>query len=150
MNALLPILAALALRNPFWPIGYDGTREPISAEPTVAIRAASTNDVETAAAAAAAVEQADDDPETANTRQWAAARAQLRIGGITLVAAPDGSRRQAVTINGRVYGNNDLISVNHDSRRFTWRVEEITEGKTLKLVRVRVRDLDGEAKGIQL
>ena len=148
MNALLVLFATIALRNPFWPIGYDGDRQAISAEPTVAVRAASTNEVETTAAdAAAALEPEDADPVAATARHWAAARASLKIGGITQVTEKDGGRRQSITINGRIYGNNDLISVNHDSRRFTWRIRELTEGKTLKLVRVRVRDLDDDSKG---
>ena len=37
MNLLLPIalLATIPLRNPFWPIGYTGDREPIVDEPRV-------------------------------------------------------------------------------------------------------------------
>ena len=54
MSTLFVLSAAIALRNPFWPIGYDGEREVISAEPRVAVKVASTNEVETTAADAAA------------------------------------------------------------------------------------------------
>ena len=36
MNASFILIAALLLRNPFWPIGYEGEREEISAEARVA------------------------------------------------------------------------------------------------------------------
>ena len=146
MSTFFVLSAAIALRNPFWPIGYDGEREVISAEPRVAVKVASTNEVETTAAdAAAALEPEESDPVATIARHWAAARSSLRIGGITQITQEDGSRRQSITINGRIYGNDDVISVNHDSRRFTWRIKELTEGKTLKLVRVRVRDLDDDS-----
>ena len=40
MSASFLIVAALLLRNPFWPIGYEGEREEISAEMRVAPKAA--------------------------------------------------------------------------------------------------------------
>ena len=44
-------------------------------------------------------------------------------------------------------GNGDLISVNHEGHRFTWRVQGLTEGATLRLIRVRARDVDDDIKG---
>ena len=42
----------------------------------------------------------------------------------------------------------DLISINHEGHRFTWRVQGLTEGATLRLTRLRVKDVeDEESKG---
>ena len=52
-----------------------------------------------------------------------------------------------MVINGKVYADGDLISITHDSRRFTWRVEGLSDKSKLKLVRIRAKYLEkpGEA-----
>ena len=76
MNLLLPIalLATIPLRNPFWPVGYTGEREPIVDEPRVKIAApaeeTTEEDTKTSvtaeaiAAAEAEAEAADAEAET--------------------------------------------------------------------------------------
>ena len=54
MNALALTLAAIAVRNPFWTIGYEGVREEISAEPKVEVTTTVTDGEDTATAATAA------------------------------------------------------------------------------------------------
>lgn len=131
----LALVAAIAVRNPFWPIGYDGVREAISAAPTVDVRsAAATADDETATAATAARSS-----QTVSDRHWIDARKTLKIGGVAVVTDATGKKSQCVMINGLAYGDGDLVSVNHGNRRFTWRVRGLTEGATLKLVRVRAK-----------
>lgn len=139
MTTLAILAAAMAVRNPFWPIGYEGTREVISAEPTVEVKAAPAADDDTATAAMAARSSAAVLP-----RHWMEARKSLKIGGTVVVTDPDGASRQCVMINGLAYDNGDLISTNHNGRRFTWRVEGLTEGATVRLKRVRARLLEGE------
>ena len=148
MSALLPLVVAatIPLRNPFWPVGYVGEREPITDKPKIEIKATSEAATEedtktsvTAEAIAAANEAADDQQYT--SRLWIAARKELKIGGTMRTKDENGSH-QSVTINGRIYGDGDLISFNHEGRRFTWRVKNLTEGGTLKLVRVRVREIE--------
>ena len=146
MNALILSLAAIAVRNPFWTIGYEGVREEITAEPKVEVAVtpnAEGEDVATAATAAALAKSS----QVISGPHWAEARKTLRITGTTTVTARNGTKRHGVIINGFTYGDGDLISVNHDGRRFTWRVRGLTEGATLKLVRVRARDLEEESKG---
>lgn len=134
MNMIL-LAAAIAVRNPFWPIGYDGVREAISAEPTVEVQSAATAaDDETATAATAARSS-----QTVSDRHWIDARKTLKVGGVVVVTDGDGKKHQCVMINGLAYGDGDFISVNHGNRRFTWRVRGLTEGATLKLVRVRAK-----------
>lgn len=150
MSALIPLLVAatIPLRNPFWPVGYVGEREPITEKPKIEIKSTSETSTEedtktsvTAEAIAAANEAADDGQYTA--RLWIAARKELKIGGTMRTTDENGSH-QSVTINGRIYGDGDLISFNHEGRRFTWRVKNLTEGGTLKLIRVRVREIEDD------
>ena len=146
---LLLAAATIPIRNPFWPVGYRGKPEPISDEPRICVTAeasaASEDDAKTSVNAetiAAAAAEQDVDEEQAMNRRWIAARKSLKIGG-TMKASGD-TRHQSIAINGRIYGDGDLISVNHDGWRFTWRVKKLTENKTLQLVRVRARDLELE------
>ncbi len=144
------LLAAVAVRNPFWPIGYEGVKEEISAEPKVEVRssdASETDDTATAGAVAQAAAQAELAAQVVSSKSWAEARKTLRITGTTTVTDIKGRKRQSVIINGLTYGNGDLISVNHEGHRFTWRVQGLTEGATLRLIRVRARDVDDDIKG---
>ena len=137
MNCLL-ILAAIAVRNPFWPIGFDGEREIISAEPKVDVSVATTpTDEDTATAGAVARSS-----QTISERHWSEARKTLKTSGITVVTGQDGTRRQCIMLNGLAYGDGDLVSVNHNGRRFTWRIKGLTEKDTVKLVRVRAKTIE--------
>ena len=144
MNSLI-LIAAIAVRNPFWPIGFEGEREVISAEPSVDVSvAAAQTDDDTATAGAAARSS-----QTISDRHWSDARKTLKTSGIAVVTGQDGTRRQCIMINGLAYGDGDLVSVNHNGRRFTWRVKGLTDKDTIKLVRVRARTIeDTRAKSI--
>ena len=137
MNCLL-ILAAIAVRNPFWPIGFDGEREIISAEPKIDVSVATApTDEDTATAGAVARSS-----QTISERHWSEARKTLKTSGITVVTGQDGTRRQCIMLNGLAYGDGDLVSVNHNGRRFTWRIKGLTEKDTVKLVRVRAKTIE--------
>lgn len=137
MSPLL-IIAAIAVRNPFWPIGFAGELEVISADPIVDVKAtASSSEDETATAGAAARSS-----QTVSDRHWSEARKTIKTGGITVVTGQDGKRRQCIMLNGLAYGDGDLISINHNGHRFTWRVKGLTNRDTIKLVRVRVKTID--------
>ena len=144
MNYLL-ILAAIAVRNPFWPIGFEGEREIISAEPKVDVSVTTTpTDEDTATAGAVARSS-----QTISDRHWSEARKTLKTSGITVVTGQDGTRRQCIMLNGLAYGDGDLVSVNHNGRRFTWRVKGLTEKDTVKLVRIRAKTIeDSKSKDI--
>jgi len=152
MSVILPLLlaATIPLRNPFWPVGHVGEREAITDKPRIQVKATAENTTEddtktsvTAEAIAAAAEEALDDTQYTD-RLWIAARKELRIGGTMRTNDEKGSH-QSVTINDRIYADGDLISFNHNGRRFTWRVKSLTEGGTLKLIRVRVREIEDPA-----
>ncbi|MBQ6331043.1 MAG: hypothetical protein IJI35_18650, partial [Kiritimatiellae bacterium] len=119
MNASLILIAALLLRNPFWPIGYEGEREEISAEARVTEKAPPPpepkEEVQTAKSQQETIQR---EMARATSRNWIAARKTLRIGGTALAKQPDGSTKSSVFINGRDYVDNDLVSVNHNGHRF--------------------------------
>jgi len=153
MSAAISILliATIPLRNPFWPIGHVGDREAIVDDPHVKIAASeqpTEEDTKTSvtaeAIAAAAAAEAEDGQSL--DRLWIKARKALKIGNIMKT---DGrNSRQAVSINGKIYADGDLISFNHSGYRFTWRVKQLTEQNTLKLQRLRMRELEEtEEKG---
>ena len=169
-----PAAPAGGLRNPFWPDGYEGRRETITAE--VRVQPKSREDAERELAAkkaaeeqarlsaeekarqeaeekarqaAAAAKKAAEEAEKAKIitgEHWAKARAALRIGGRVQARTEDGAEhRLCVLINGNAYADGDLISFNHGINRFTWRVTGLGEGGKLKLVRIKARNLDGKA-----
>lgn len=144
MNALILTLAAIAVRNPFWVIGYEGVREEITAEPKVDVTITSSEGEDTATAATAAALARTS--QIVSAHHWAEARKTLRITGTTTVTAKNGAKRHGVIINGYTYGDGDLISINHEGRRFTWRIQGLTKGATLKLVRVRAKDIEEESE----
>ena len=155
--------AEAGVRNPFWPIGYEGTRETISPEvrerpkPAIvdpaklpppitaaerAARDAAKAAAEKAAKEAAARAEAERKKREISSVHWAAARATLKFGGRVKLREDDSIQNTSVVINGKVYSDGDLISITHDSRRFTWRVEGLSDNNKLKLVRVRAKYLE--------
>ena len=142
MSASFLLVAALLLRNPFWPIGYEGEREEISAEMRITVKAEPEPKGNTQTAKAQQKSRQEVKEKKATIQNWVAARKTLRIGGTVFAKEPDGSTRSSVYINGRDYVDNDLVSVNFDGYRFTWRVTGLTENGTLKLERVRAKPLE--------
>lgn len=167
------------VRNPFWPMGYEGVRETISpnvrqkpkkaepkkAPPAMTVAERKKQEAEKAAAEKAAKEAAEKaarekaEKEAAARAEaerkkreitgahWDAARAALKFGGRVKLREDDASENSSVVINGKVYADGDLLSITHDSRRFTWRVEGLSDKSKLKLVRIRAKYLEkpGEA-----
>ena len=166
------------VRNPFWPIGYEGVRETISpnvrpkpkpAPAKAEVKAPPPRPVVSAAEKAAAEKAAKEAAEKAAKEKaekeaaaraeaerkkreitgahWDAARAALKFGGRVKLREGDEHANSSVVINGKVYADGDLISITHDSRRFTWRVEGLSEKSKLRLVRIRAKYIEkpGEA-----
>jgi len=168
----------VGVRNPFWPMGYEGVREPISPHarpkpepsadkagetpPRPALTAAEkrAREAEQVAAEKAAKEAAEKAAKEKAEREaaeraeaerrkreitgahWDAARAALKIGGRLKLRDDDAGRNSSVVINGKVYVDGDLISITHGSRRFTWRVEGLSDKGKLRLVRLRAKYLE--------
>ena len=166
------------VRNPFWPIGYEGVRETISpnvrpkpkpAPAKAEVKAPPPRPVVSAAEKAAAEKAAKEAAEKAAKEKaekeaaaraeaerkkreitgahWDAARAALKFGGRVKLREGDEHANSSVVINGKVYADGDLISITHDSRRFTWRVEGLSDKSKLRLVRIRAKYIEkpGEA-----
>ena len=147
-------LSGTAVRNPFWPIGYEGTREAITSEVRVVPkkpeqiqkeRESVSAKVRAAAAEAAAKARAEaaEREKIVTEEQWTAAYKSLRIGGRVRAKMDDGHETSSVIINGKTYGDGDLISVTQGRNRFTWRLRGLTDGKTVRLDRVAARHLEG-------
>ena len=147
-------LSGTAVRNPFWPIGYEGTRESITSEVRVVPkkpeqiqkeRESVSAKVRAAAAEAAAKARAEaaEREKIVTEEQWTAAYKSLRIGGRVRAKMDDGHETSSVIINGKTYGDGDLISVTQGKNRFTWRLRRLTDGKTVRLDRVAARHLEG-------
>ena len=145
-------------RNPFWPLGYEGTREKITAEMRVipkppeqvkAEREAELLEKKTreqmAQEAEAARVEAERRARVVTPEHWQAAYKTLRIGGRVKAGADDGRTASSVMINGKVYGDGDLVSITHGANRFTWRVTGLTDGKSVRLERVHARHLGAKA-----
>ena len=165
------------VRNPFWPMGYEGVRETISPNvrpkpkpnpakakpktpPPLTAAERKKLEAEKAAAEKAAKEAAEKaarekaEKEAAARAEaerkkreitgahWDAARAALKIGGRVKLRDEDVIQNTSVVINGKVYADGDLVSFTHNSRRFTWRVEGLTDRNTLKLVRIRAKYIE--------
>lgn len=156
-------VAGRPVRNPFWPIGYEGRRETISAEvrdvpkkkdaSTAENKVVKKEDPVAAAAEAAAAEARRLAAEAARKaaearariiteKHWTDARRALRIGGRLKVEETDGSQTSCAMINGNAYVDGDLVSFNHGPNRFTWRVTGLSDTNTLMLARVKARRLD--------
>ena len=167
------------VRNPFWPMGYEGVREtispnvrkkpkkpdPVKSPPVLTDAERRKREAEKVAAEKAAKEAAEKaakekaEKEAAARAEaerkkreitgahWDAARAALKFGGRVKLHEDDARENSSVVINGKVYADGDLISITHDSRRFTWRVEGLSDKSKLKLVRIRAKYLEkpGEA-----
>jgi len=162
--AALPLVAEDLPRNPFWPLGYEGVRRPISALPrfpTVqkplpgtpeakkeAERAAKAETVKkekaksAAKAKAEAERKAKEAAEKAENDLWDAAGKSMRFGGTMNLVSANGAPCRVFTINGRPYSAGDLISVNSGSFRFTWKLKELAGDGKLRLERVKRRPLD--------
>ena len=71
----------------------------------------------------------------------------LVFGGRVKLREDDVLQNTSIVINGKVYADGDLVSFTHNSRRYTWRVEGLTDRNTLKLVRIRAKYIEktGEA-----
>lgn len=150
MNLVLSalLLATIPLRNPFWPVGYTGEREAIVDEPRVRVAVpadeASDEDTKTSVTAETIAAAEESDADQGLDRLWIKARKALKIGGTIKLGGDDG--RQSVMINGKIYADGDLLSFNHNGYRFTWRIKQLTDNKTLKLLRVKARELETETE----
>jgi len=161
--------SATAVRNPFWPIDYQGASTPISAEirakpkppapparvekdlPVVTGKTAAAEAAKAKAAAEAAARAAR--AEALRNRvitrdDWLKARRAVKVSNPAAFVAEDGTRRTTVNINGNIYADNDLMSVTHDGIRFTWRIQGLEGSDSLKLVRVKARLLEEHEMGV--
>lgn len=147
---LVAAMAATApVRDPFWPVGFEGERHPISAEPRFAPETAPKKEAADPAVPVKtnAVVAVDAGEEWARLKlemdgRWAAAVKRLKFGGVvTMQEGPS-----AVLINDRARTEGDYVRFDHNGYRFIWRVARSATEQKLRLDRVKVVSLD-EIKG---
>ncbi len=73
---------------------------------------------------------------------WVAARNSLSFGSRMTFRDEDGRQRTSVVINGEDYTDGDLVEIVHDSRRFTWRYEGLTNQNKLSLKPIKAEYLE--------
>lgn len=153
---LAAAMAATApVRDPFWPVGYEGARYPISAEPRFASETSLKTETEEPVVPVktnivVAVDAGEEWARRAEAarlklemdKRWAAAVKQLKFGGV--VEMREGP--SAVLINGRARAEGDYVRFDHDGHRFIWRVARSATEQKLRLDRVKAVRLD-EIKG---
>jgi len=136
-------------RNPFWPQGYEGVYYPITCEPRVkpkpkpkavprAVKVEAERKTEqTLQKQADAAAQAREAARRAEeNRLWQTARDSLSFGG-TMGYYVNGRQETAITINGRTYVPDDLVSSNCNGLRFTWRIKSVSSDGKISLQRVK-------------
>ncbi len=99
----LLIMESSELRDPFWPVGY------VPPAPTQA--ASSTSVVELATEVVV-----DEEP------RWDEALRSVSVRGIMSV----GGGKYMAVVNNEVVGEGDSVSVSHNNRRYSWRINSIT------------------------
>lgn len=160
--------APAGVRNPFWPMGYEGEREVISpnarpkpkpkqdpdkarsqrpalssaerarlaAEKAAAEKAAAEKAAkeaaEKAAREAAARAEAERKKREITDDHWVAARKSLTFGS-RMTFRDEGRERMSIVINGMDYTDGDLVTIIHNSRRFTWRFVGLSELNKVRL-----------------
>lgn len=138
MNVLLLLAAVFStetVRDPFWPVGFEGERHVISAEPRlppaepVAPAEEEKMKVEEPPSAPVALELDD--------ARWNAALRTLRFGGLVRLG-----KESAVMVNGKVRSVGEYVRADHNGRRFIWRVAEGGADRKLRLTRVKSVDLE--------
>lgn len=138
-----PTLYTQPVRNPFWPIGYEGEKTIISPNAVVA----RPEPVVVDPILAAASPENQNDANITTSHHWIQARKTLKIGGSVIAKEKNGKTRTCIVINSYPYADGDLISINHEERRFTWRVSGLSDDGVLRLERVRVRILEEDNLG---
>ncbi len=150
--AVAILAAAVSVPNPFWPIGHQGQKEPISADVVVQSRL-QPDPTAVAAAAVASKPEAKHTvtreivqpikPKTVTDTMWRDAQAAAEATYFSKATATneDGSKTDVLGMNGNIYRAGEEVSFNYKGRRYTWCFTGLDEKKDAKLVRIEVKDL---------
>ncbi len=129
------VFETIEVRNPFWPIGYNGKREIISPDKIVSSGLLQSPDEE--------VENQDEGkPNDDDGFDWSGARETLKFGAVIRGTNEEGKPVSTIVINDYPYADGDLISVNFDGNRYTWQVQGLSDDGVLRLKRLRARIIE--------
>lgn len=123
------LIGSLAVRDPFWPIGYRSLAErEAEAAAQAAAKAVKAATQEQKTAPPAAKPEPPTPPPPITAAEWQAAQATLRISGVTRSKRPDtGSERTLVMINRTLYEPGATLCVTNQNVCFYWRIKPISE-----------------------
>ena len=130
------------VRNPFWPVGYEGERTVISPVPRVQKVFAPAPEPVKKEEPKPVVQEAPKPKGAATVAEWAAARAQIKVGVVMRARNVAGANERAsVIFNGKVCNVGEEVKIDTQYRSYVWRFEGIGKGGVVKLVRVRTEDI---------
>lgn len=151
---LTSVAAPQPVRNPFWPVGYEGKRAVISPVPRVR-KAPEPPKVQPKPAAKPAVQEEAKIPTGAATvAEWEMACGQVKVGVVMRARQKGGAERASVIFNGRVCNVGEEVKAVSNHRVFVWRFAGIGEGGVVRLIRVRTEpfvekpSLERTSKGV--
>ena len=120
----------------------DAERAAKEAAAKAAAEKAAKEAAEKAAKEAAERAEAERKKRENTPAHWVAARNSLSFGSRMTFRDEDGRQRTSVVINGEDYTDGDLVEIVHDSRRFTWRYEGLTNQNKLSLKPIKAEYLE--------
>ena len=136
------------VRNPFWPVGYEGERTVISPVPRVQKALAPAPEPVKKESAQPVVQDVPKPTGAATVAEWTAARAQIKVGVVMRARNVAGANERAsVIFNGKVCNVGEEVAIESQHRRYVWRFEGIGKGGVVKLVRVRTEDVAPKTAG---
>ncbi|MDD4101498.1 MAG: hypothetical protein PHU80_02555 [Kiritimatiellae bacterium] len=150
-HALLPALASLlfvaaaaaetpdsALRDPFWPLGYE-PKKPEPEKPPEALEPVPEKTAPPPAPAKPVLQPVTE-------REWEEALKSLSISGRIRSTRPDtGETRVQMMINRQTYGAGDIVCVTNHNTAFFWQLEN-TAAQDLVLKQAKATRLQPAAK----
>lgn len=148
------LAAPQPVRNPFWPVGYEGKRAVISAVPRVRKAPEPVKTTPKVVAKPTVQEEAKIPTGAATVAEWEMACGQVKVGVVMRARQKGGTERASVIFNGRVCNVGEEVKAVSNHRVFVWRFAGIGEGGVVRLVRVRTEpfvekpSLERTSKGV--
>lgn len=138
---LLCAAAPQPVRNPFWPVGYEGERTLISPVPRVRKVSEPPPAPETPATPASPTVQEEEKRPTgeATVEEWKAACRQIKVGVVMRARKKGSDERASVVFNGQVCNVGEEVRMPTRRWVFVWRFAGIGAGGVVRLVRLRTQ-----------
>lgn len=141
-GGLVCVAAPQPVRNPFWPVGYEGERAVISPVPRVR-KAPMTAPQPEKEKSSAPVVQEEEKPPTgeATVEEWRIACRQIKVGVVMRARKKGAEELASVIFNGKICNVGEEVLMDTKHRRFIWKFAGIGRGGVVRLVRVRTEPI---------